>query len=254
MIDMTSLCQHKYYKSALKDFNSSPCRWNLFKKAHIEVAKGRCPICECILDETVTRTTNSGKEKKIEPTIDHYRPQQYYSFLKCNHKNYILMCSECNIEYKRSNFPLHNSTPKRAINESEIENEKPLITNPIYDNVLNLFILVFRQSSSGKRVLELEPKESKGYLNEKAIETIKLFGLGDCDNNRHHNDNIHRCRLEILESHFGVFYEVAKAFRIKDKNRQGRVLTSLKTNINTCKKYGFLNFLMKNQFDIRLVD
>ena len=249
MIDMSKLYNHNDYENALNEFNnSSPCQWNFFKDVQMEVAKNKCPICECLFDESVKRVTKRSFIE-IKATIDHYRPIEFYDFLRCDDKNYILMCSECNVEYKKSNFPLYNSIP-RATNKEEIENEKPLIVNPIYDNLLELFILIFRKTSSGKNVLELKPKKSSledNYLYLKAIETIKVFGLGDCEINRHQNDNIHNCRIKLLGNHFNRFYTLAKARKI-GKNEFLGILREHPENYH----FGFTKFIAKEQFKINI--
>jgi len=247
MIDMSGIYQHDKYEEALENFNNSRCKWNLFKNIHIEIAKERCPICECKLDETVTRLSNNGITA-ITATIDHYRPQHHYDFMKCEPSNYLLMCSECNNIYKGNDFPLYHTPLRRAINIQEIHLEQPLIVNPIYDNLLELFILVFkRKATSEEQLLELKPKETTGYLYEKAIETIKLFGLGDCEINRHLSDNVYNCRIRILESHFGIFYEFAKA--LKDGNRVKASL-EIRNKKEIFESYGFYEFLKRKQFII----
>ena len=246
MIDMSALYGHSDYEKALDNFTQSSCKWSSFQDVHLKVAKNRCPICECDLDSVITRPTNSGTTI-IKVTIDHYRPQKYYSFLKCSHKNYLLMCSECNNIYKKSEFPLHSTTPMRVLTEEELEEEKPLIVNPINDNLLELFILIFRTTDSGKKVLELKPKERTGYLYEKALETIKLFGLGNCDTYRHSNNNVYNCRISILESHYGVFIEFAKG--LKEGNRL-KVALELREKKNIFESYGFYVFIQKNQFEV----
>ena len=256
MIDMSKLYEHEDYEDALESFNSrediNNCdhtHWSLFKDIHLSISKNRCPICECLLNNTVTRPTNNNPSDTaytVTATIDHFRPQEYYSFLRCNHKNYLLMCSECNNIYKGNSFPIYDNS-ERATNESEIENEPHLIVNPITDNLLELFVLVFKQTSSGKCILELKPKEDSGYKHEKALETIKLFGLGDCEINRHSNDNVHNCRISILESHFGVFFNFVKALKEGDKRKS---LLELRNNKNKFEKYGFFDFIKNNQFEI----
>jgi len=246
MIDMSALYEHEDYQNALEQFNRSSCKWSSFVDVQSKVAKDKCPICECSLDGSVTRLSNSGNNLSIEATVDHYRPQKYYSFLECDHKNYLLMCSECNNIYKGSEFPLHHSTP-RAIDKTKLDNEKPLIVNPIYDNLLELFVLVFRRTSSGKNVLELKPKETTGYLYEKALETIKLFGLGNCEIYRHSNENVYNCRIRILETHFGVFYEFVKALHEGDKLKAS---LEIRDKREIFESYGFFEFLKRKQFAV----
>jgi hypothetical protein len=247
MIDMSALYGHDEYQDALDIFNSSSCRWSSFIDVHTKVSKNKCPICESPLDGSATRASNSGRVVTIHATIDHYRPQKHYAFLKCDHKNYLLMCSECNNIYKGSEFPLHASTPTRATKEDEIEGEKPLIVNPIHDDLLELFVLVFKRSAAGSVLLELKPKASTGYLYEKAHETIRLFGLGNCGTNRHSNNNVHSCRINILQNHYNLFYEFAKA--LKDGNKRKASL-ELKTKKGHFENYGFFEFIKKNQFEM----
>jgi len=70
-------------------------------------------------------------------------------------------------------------------------------------------------------ILELKVTIEDKYLIGGKVkgETIKLFGLGDCEVNRHSNSNVYRCRIEILESHFNIFYGFAKALKDKDTRK-----------------------------------
>jgi len=256
MISMSSLYQHPNYQVTLENFeeqvNNGECiytAWGLFKSIHIDITKNRCPICECLLDGSVNRITNSGSTN-VKATIDHYRPQEYYPFLKCDDKNYILMCSECNTEYKKSKFPLFPLNSARWSEEQFID-EKPLIVNPIIDNLLEIFDLVFIPKGSGKGILELRPKEGliekDDYLYAKAIETIKVFGLGDCEETRHENDNIHSCRIRLLQIHYDKFYALAKARKIGIDE----FLEELKKHPQN-RNYGFTKFIAKEQFIMAL--
>jgi hypothetical protein len=238
---MSTLHRHDDYQTALYHFQSFDCRWKYFENVQMKVANNRCPICECLIDGSVTRLNKKNNNTAIVATVDHYRPLKHYDFLACNHENYLLMCSDCNNIYKGCEFPLYDSA-ERAMGESELQDEKPLIVNPIYDDLLELFVLVFKRSSRGKNILELRPKASTGYLHEKALATIKLFGLGDCDTNRHRNNNVYNCRINILESHFGVFYEFAKALKAGEKQKAG---LELQAHRNIFKRYGFFVFLQK---------
>jgi len=255
MISMSSLYQHPNYQATLENFeeqvNNGECiytAWGLFKSIHTDITKNKCPICECILDGSINRITNSGF-MVVKATIDHYRPQEYYPFLKCDDKNYILMCSECNTEYKKSKFPLFPLNSTRWSEEQFID-EKPLIVNPIIDNLLEIFDLVFIPKDLGKGILELRAKEGlleeDNYLYAKAIETIKVFGLGDCENNRHDNENIHNCRIRLLQIHYDKFYTLAKARQI-GKDEFLKELSEHPENYH----YGFTKFIAEEQFIIQ---
>lgn len=253
MINMLKLYEHDDYANTLRTFQTQvrngDCvytAWGLFKSIHLDISKQKCPICEIKLDGTVTRGGNNG-ETTIKATIDHYRPKdtQLYPFLKCDDKNYLLMCSECNSMYKGNKFPLYPLNSTRWTEDNFVE-EKPLIVNPILDNILELFELIFKFSSSGKKVLELKPKDGLNeYEQLKAEETIRLFGLGDCEENRNDNPNVHQCRIELLERHFDQFYELAKARNIG----LDEFLVVLRANPEN-HYYGFTKFIAKEQFEI----
>ena len=247
MIDMQKLYTYSYYQWILKRFNNSNCRWSKFKRIHLKVSKLKCPICECNLNGSLQRLSNNSTTT-ILATIDHYRPKDntLYPKLKCDDKNYLLMCSDCNNAYKGNSFPLHSSGNIRDTFSTSIAYsifEKPLIVNPIYDNLLELFILVFRYTPSGKKVLELEPKEQTGYLFEKARETIKLFSLGNCEIDIHTNPNVANCRIGLLNDHFNKFYGFMEAL----KNGDSINAFNEKEN-NKLESYGFFIFIQKGQF------
>ena len=265
MIDMSSLHIDLDYDAVLETFNSQKnsnnsanIDWGIFKDIQLKVSKNKCPICEYNFNSCITRPSNNGTTSIIA-TIDHFRPKDstLYPLLKYDDKNYLLMCSECNISYKDNQFPLHSSTPDRDIQSKSISNsiiEKPLLVNPIYDNLLDLFILSFIQNNNGKKLLELKPKENSGYLYEKAKESIKIFGLGNCEINTHNNQNIHTCRITILEYNYEKFIEFAQATKdyFKDninaakRQKMGKIL---KSNPNL-KSFGFYKFIINNQFEI----
>jgi len=251
MIDMSILYRDSEYTVALSLFNNRnyiDCQsrhWNKFKDVHLKVSKYKCPICECSLNNSLQRLSNNGTTTIIA-TIDHFRPQNIYPLLKCDDKNYLLMCSDCNNAYKGKQFPLHSSGNIRDVISTStlaITTEKPLIVNPVYDNLLDLFILVFRYTPSGKKVLELEPKETTGYLFEKAKETIKLFSLGNCESNRHSNPNVANCRIGLLNDHFKKFYGFMEALKNKDRYKAFYEKEKYKL-----EDYGFFIFIRQNQY------
>jgi len=248
MIDMRSLHSDSDYNTALANFNSSNCKWTKFKDVHLKISKYKCPICECNLNNTEEGIEQNGRFMKF--SIDHYRPKDsnLYPLLKCDHKNYLLMCSDCNGCYKGNQFPLFSSGNVRDTTSrttDSITTEKPLIVNPIYDDLLELFILVFKLTPSGKKVLELKPKETTGYLYEKAKKTIRLFSLGNCEIDVHSSPSVQNCRITLHNKHFNRFYNFIQALIDKD---QKAALVELKSK--GLKNYGFYAFIEKQQFKI----
>lgn len=248
MIDMRYLYQHDDYQAALQRFNQWPKKWSRFKGVHLAVTNHRCPICECSLKSgelLVRNNCNPGKpQTEIKATVDHYRPLNYYPFLKFEHKNYILMCSECNNIYKGSEFPLYPEQAIRAINVAQLTTEQPLIASPVKDNIFDLFKVVTRRLKNGTRVLELTPKHASGYMHDKALETIKLFGIGDCETNGHSNENVKALRINLLRNHFSKFEKFIDAFLKKDVAKMRSEVSE--KNLNS---YGFLKIILANKVE-----
>jgi hypothetical protein len=252
MIDMRLLYHNTEYSNYLTQFQNSfttECNyrsWAIFKPLHLTVTNNRCPICECNLDGSVTRMNSSNNPTSLKAQIDHFRPIDLYSFLKCDDENYLVMCSDCNNVYKGGDFPLYQNQ-NRAQNKIDIANENPLLVNPISDDIFELFDLVFKRTSSNKNVLELKPKrnlDTNSYLYRKAQNTITTFGLGNCSS-IDENNNVQKCRIDIVESHFGIFYDLARALLNGEKTTVNSLLNEHEL---IYKSYGFFEFLKKKQF------
>lgn len=243
MIDMKKIFSHSEYSRLVSEFDTENCNWAIFKPLHKLISNNRCPICEVVLTEN-----NQG-------TIDHFRPkgENLYPFLKCDPENYIIMCEECNSLYKESKFPIYNDA-NRATKISDLKSEQNLLINPARRDAIDFFELVFKTLENGSNVLELKRKEDiqKDSYEYKRCETmIKTFGLGYCDKNKYPNENAKVCRINLLRQHFDTFYPLAKAITEKNKKEIINILTIEKERL---KKYGFYNFLIKNQFKIKVID
>jgi hypothetical protein len=225
------------------------CDWKMFKDAFFKFSKYLCPICEVQL-------INSSAD------IDHTRPKSKYKFLKCCCKNYLIMCADCNRSYKRTKFPLEDGYDETT-DIISIENEKALLVKPREDDIYDYFELVFRYGESSQRkILILQERyDSTDDNKRKALETIKLYGLGDCNP----SSRTKRCRIEVLSNHYSTFYGLAK--RLDDtlfdlenefKNNEERINIEFEKRfdeeLGQCphkellKKYGFLEFLRRQQF------
>jgi len=252
MIDMRRIFTHPDYTGTVDEFEKhklcevSECNWGLFKKIHKEVANNKCPICETELD-----TTTQGSSA----TIDHFRPQaeDMYPYLKCDPKNYILMCNICNERYKKSKFPLvdesQRATTARTV--TAISGEQPLLFNPAEENPLDFFELAFRQTKI-RGILELKRNRetSKNSYKYKRCEAmIKLFGLGYVHKDIHPDEETKTLRVDILTAHYETFIELAQAINNKDKKSFALILQD-ENRKEMLEKYGFFQFLLKKQFDV----
>ncbi|WP_231372774.1 hypothetical protein [Aureivirga sp. CE67] len=258
MINMNQLHSKQNYKNALISFNNSTHekRWKIFKDSHMEVSKGRCPICECLLDGQNIRPTNSSQPHTLIATIDHYRPQStsMYPKLKYDHLNYLLMCSDCNNVYKENFFPLYSNGNRREQNVSStacIKQEKPLIVNPIYDIPFNLFKIQFKiDENTSKKVLELSPKHQNGYLYEKAKTTITFFSLGSPKNTK--NPNVENFRVLLLNKHYNAFKNIL--FKLNGRKLDDLVLNDQKSIYsiimeNNLNNFGFLKSILLGEYE-----
>lgn len=259
MIDMRSLFSQHDYQSVVQKFKESSCDWSVFQDIHKRISNNRCPICEVEL--------NTKPNTPYSSTIDHFRPkaQGMYEGLKCEPRNYILMCGLCNERYKKSKFPLFDES-KRAFNAKnigDVQDEEPLLINPIEEDPLDFFELSFRQTDRGG-ILELKrnpqkiEKDKNDYAYQRTQEMIKLFGLGNCHKDIHPKEevmiedtaiSVQECRIDILTKHYTTFIELAKA--VNDKNKKAfALIMSNKNRKKEFEQYGFYQFIMKKQFRI----
>jgi len=247
MIDMRPIYLDAYFQEALQKFHNklpqechktTDCDWSLFKDAFLKFSKYKCPICEDRIGSY--------------DDIDHFRPKEeaLYPFLKCCYQNYMVMCSTCNRFYKKSNFPLLHLIQK-ATSVTELKNEKPLLVNPMHDDIFELFQLEFIVSNkNNKKMLVVAPKDGiDDESKQKAQATIKLYGIGNCDD----NDKIDDYRIDLLEIHYDQFIKLAerakKYFEHKTPQNKNLLAQEIKEK-QSFEKYGFIHFIYKGQFKI----
>lgn len=277
MIDMRSYFTHRAYPCIVKEFEDAfdkdklKCKeyWFAFKDLQSRISHNKCPICEVELTDIPNKTNTA--------TLDHFRPKAkaMYPDLKCEPKNYILMCSLCNNTYKNDQFPLFDETKrtKGAKNILDTRAEQALLFNPTEVDPLDFLELVFIQTQQGG-ILELKrntntiPKDKTSYKYQQCKIMIKMFGLGYChkdirlDTRNERNletdemetISVKACRVDILNKHYGIFIELAKEVKqaIKTKNNQPLLrFLKEKNRKQDLEKYGFYRFIMKNQFSIK---
>lgn len=83
----------------------------------------KCAYCEC----RVTEEYND---------VEHYRPKEHYYWLGHQWDNLLYSCNLCNRSFKKAAFPLVDEN-KRALSPADnIQDEEPLIINPVTDDPL----------------------------------------------------------------------------------------------------------------------
>jgi hypothetical protein len=138
----------------------------------------RCAICEKELNDVHATDIEHYRPKGSE--LD---PEAYgYWWLAYDYTNYYLACAECNRSYKHHDFPLDAGSPKAVYgNGAGLEEERPLLVNPMYEcpkDFFRLLVIPDPQASTQKKAVILMPKEGlSGYALRKAEKTIDIFNL-----------------------------------------------------------------------------
>ncbi len=158
-----------------------PDKWSDFK-VNLENLKidtlriSRCFIC--------------GKDLNDANTVEHYRPKgskdkdekKLYWWLAYDYKNYYFCCKDCNSK-KSVSFPLQDKSPQVTIPAQSIDEEKPLLINPMYDDPSEYFkvaLVQHPQAIYNEKVIIILPKDNLDKDLDKynrAITTIKTFNL-----------------------------------------------------------------------------
>ncbi len=222
----------EYHKFSLKD-NSNV--WKVFKDAFLILSGGLCPVCE--------------QDISNYDDIEHFRPKQHYWWLAYDYKNYAPYCKLCNSTYKRTQFPLLNNAQQVDFKTKlKINNEKPLLFNPLKDNPLELFqIRLFYKATTGKGELHFEPLESlnkNSYQYKKAKTTIDLYNL----NNHIKQDTT---RYNRLSNRFGDVQQLVdahKSFKINPYKKNEIEYFKILKNMRINKKLGITEFITKQQY------
>ena len=161
-----------------------PSKWKAMKPAFKKLRGEmdtfmRCYICGKQLNDIYVKD------------IEHYRPkgskgnpkERQYWWLAYDYENYYISCADCNRAEKKNAFPIFNEKNKADYFTAQtIDNEEPLLLNPMIDNPSNYFRLVFiiHPKTRDKKIAILLPKKnlpknSIEYL--KAKTTIEIFNL-----------------------------------------------------------------------------
>jgi len=153
-------------------------KWSEFKPALEELkidkfSNSRCFICT--------------KDLNDQSCVEHYRPkgsdkkdnEKLYWWLAYDYKNYYLICKDCNTK-KGDRFPIKNDRVNNP--NGNINLEKPLLLNPMFDNPNDYFKLALVQHpiALNRKVLIILPKdklETDIEKYERAKKTIETFNL-----------------------------------------------------------------------------
>lgn len=125
--------------------------------------------------------------------VEHYRPKTAYIPNNLSHKtkpgywwlaydwnNLLLACQVCNLK-KGSHFPLSDES-QRDISNKSIDNETPLILNPIEDDFNEHIVFVWevampqKGSVKGAKTIELLDLNREELLNSRRDALIDYFG------------------------------------------------------------------------------
>lgn len=224
----------KIRKIETKDFNNF---WTELKADFKEKQNSRCAICEKELNDIYSQD------------IEHYRPKTIYWWLAYNPENYYLACAECNRSYKKIEFPLLNQTQHtNYLDRKNIKNEIPLLVNPLKDNPLDYFQIVFIiHHKTNKKIATLKPKKGiNDEMKQKAEKTIEIYNL---DLNSYSNLT-DESRFDLLHGFYNILIELAEARKTKNKDEFISVLSYKLHHREELKTLDLLKLILKNQFEI----
>ena len=259
MKDLTHIYNDEKFKATAKKFEEkhqkeNRCdktkndtvanKWKVFKSDFLRLSHHKCPICEREIDNF--------------SDIDHYRPKKHYDFLKCNYRNFIILCKVCNSSCKGEDFPLHTEFKAESI--ADIQREQPLLINPCNDDIYHYFCIEFRQSR-GEKILMLTPHfdlDKDSYDYKRAETTIAFYGLGDCvigQNMKRCRDNheVDICRRDFMQRMYGTFFDFIEYLDDFSHNKITKDELMKKAIVKKNLNYGFYEFIKRKQFKINII-
>lgn len=217
-----------------------PSHWGVLKPIFVQVVSKHCPICSASLG-------------RYNGDVDHYRPKSLYQWLAYEFLNYILLCADCNRAYKRALFPILGT--RATPNTVNLNDEQPLIINPLMDNPFDYFKLKLL-SKGGSSVTNnmriwLVPSSSDkdSYAYKRAIATIETFNL---DNSRPDKNN-YSDRVSLSQKVCNSLIDLANKKIRYDANKNPQ---NFKQFINQIKKTkenhggSWLQFILEGKFEI----
>ena len=174
-----------------KKFEFKAYRDETVKKALIKLSGGKCAYCE---------TKEGGSDMDIE----HFRPKgqigagktkskKGYYWLAAKWENLFLSCQHCNqsrrhdfsegkarVSGKKNLFPLEDETKRAKEYTDNIDNEKPLLLDPVKDEPEKHFCYAAKRSEKegqSKIDVVIMPADFEGSKSKKADASITIYGL-----------------------------------------------------------------------------
>jgi uncharacterized protein (TIGR02646 family) len=195
----------------------------------------RCAICEKILQD------------RANSHVEHYRPKVEYWWLAYVPENYYVACAECNSYAKGTQFPFAvGSLQVNYATKDRIEEEIPLLINPLIENPYQYFKVVFgSHSKTNKNIIMLEPLESldrNSVAYQKAIETIKVFNI----NLANYEHDKQYMQIEVNIEFHQQLYELAQ----KSLNGENDLQECFHKLDSQYKNLGYTAMLMAGNVDI----
>lgn len=183
-----------------------PNKWTDLRPLFREKQNSRCAICEKELNDV-----NSTD-------IEHYRPKTHYWWLAYNPANYYLTCAECNRICKNKSFPLYSGQIAVTYNSrKQIEDEEPLLINPLKDDPNTFFMLAFViHRNSNKGIMQVLPRKNlREPYKTKAEKTIEIYNL---DLQRSATES-EKSRFRLLHRFYNDLHEIAYARKHLSKEK-----------------------------------
>lgn len=103
------------------------------KEAMLKDQNNKCCYCEVFLTRHYGDVEHQRPKGGVQQEIEDPIAIPGYYWLAYKWENLFLTCAVCNRAYKRNFFPLANPNGRALSPEDPLENEEPLIVNPLED-------------------------------------------------------------------------------------------------------------------------
>lgn len=100
------------------------------KKFLYESQHGKCCYCERKKDKEETDVEHFRPKAEVEEAQDH----SGYWWLAYSWENLLIACKRCNQKYKRSKFPLKDESKRAYMEDSDLDEEEPIMINPLKED------------------------------------------------------------------------------------------------------------------------
>jgi hypothetical protein len=177
----------------------------------------------------------------------------YSLWLTYESSNYIILCADCNRAYKKTLFPILGTKATDAT--VNLNDEQPLIINPLADNPFDYFKLILLEkgdsmTTNNMRIWLIPISSDKdSYEYNKATETIETFNL----NNSRIDKSDYSNRVPLSRRVYHSLIDLANKQVAYETNKTKQNLEQFFKQIKRTKENhggSWVQFILEGKFEI----